>query len=125
MAVSNFTIALMTALLLGATTDYAIFSLAGYHEGRRRGLTAEHSLELAARRTNPILVASALTIAAAATAMGFAELGLFRAAGPPIVVAILIALAVSLTVPYSATWQHSTTSPPRSPHCPKSPTCAS
>ena len=99
MAVSNFTIALMTAMVLGATTDYAIFVLGGYHEGRRSGRSVDAALAGAARRVNEIIVASGLTIAMAASAMAFAELGMFRAAGPPIVVAMVVAVAVALTVP--------------------------
>lgn len=101
LAVSNFTIALMTAIVLGATTDYAIFILAGYHEGRRRDLSVADSLAMAATKVNGILVGSVLTIAAAATAMGFAQLGLFRASGPPLVVAMIMTLAVALTLPYA------------------------
>jgi RND superfamily putative drug exporter len=33
--------------------------------------------------------------------MGFTELGMFKAAGPPIAIAIVIALAVSMTLPYA------------------------
>lgn len=101
LTVSNFTIALMTAMLLGAATDYAIFILAGYHEGRRRGLPVPDALGLAGEKVSGILIASMLTIAAAATAMGFTELGMFRAAGPPIAIAIVIALAISMTLPYA------------------------
>lgn len=101
LTVSNFTIALMTAMLLGAATDYAIFILAGYHEGRRKQMSVDGSLSYAGSRVSGILIASMLTIAAAATAMGFTELGMFKAAGPPIAIAIVIALAVSMTLPYA------------------------
>lgn len=101
LTVSNFTIALMTAMLLGAATDYAIFILAGYHEARRSGLSVPDALGYAGSRVSGILIASMLTIAAAATAMGFTELGMFKAAGPPIAIAIVIALAVSMTLPYA------------------------
>lgn len=101
LTVSNFTIALMTAMLLGASTDYAIFILAGYHEGRRKQLSVNDALAYAGSRVSGILIASMLTIAAAATAMGFTELGMFKAAGPPIAIAIVIALAVSMTLPYA------------------------
>lgn len=101
MTVSNMTIALMTAMLLGAATDYAIFILAGYHEGRRSGLPVPDALARAGQKVSGILIASMLTIAAAATAMGFTQLGMFRAAGPPIAVAIVLALAVSMTLPYA------------------------
>ncbi|MBI3223710.1 MAG: MMPL family transporter [Mycolicibacterium cosmeticum] len=101
LTVSNFTIALMTAMLLGAATDYAIFILAGYHEGRRKGLPVPDALARAGEKVSGILIASMLTIAAAATAMAFTELGMFRAAGPPIAIAIVIALAISMTLPYA------------------------
>lgn len=101
LTVSNFTIALMTAMLLGAATDYAIFILAGYHEGRRKKLPVIDALGYAGSRVSGILIASMLTIAAAATAMGFTQLGMFKAAGPPIAIAIVVALAVSMTLPYA------------------------
>jgi RND superfamily putative drug exporter len=101
LVVSNFTIALMTAMLLGATTDYAIFILAGYHEGRRKKVPVIDALAQAGQKVSGILVASMLTIAAAATAMAFTQMGMFRAAGPPIAIAIVIALAVSMTLPYA------------------------
>ncbi|MBB5163837.1 MMPL family transporter [Mycobacterium sp. AZCC_0083] len=101
LVVSNFTIALMTAMLLGATTDYAIFILAGYHEARRKKLPVIDALGQAGQKVSGILVASMLTIAAAATAMAFTQMGMFRAAGPPIAIAVVIALAVSMTLPYA------------------------
>ncbi|MBN7534178.1 MMPL family transporter [Mycobacteroides abscessus subsp. abscessus] len=99
--VSNFTISLMTALLLGAATDYAIFIVASYHEGRRAKLSVSQALRQGSSKVNGILAASALTIAVAASAMAFTELGMFKAAGPPIAIAIVLALAVSLTLPYA------------------------
>ncbi|MEZ0051043.1 RND superfamily putative drug exporter [Mycobacterium sp. MAA66] len=101
LTVSNFTIALMTAMLLGAATDYAIFILSGYHEARRSQLPVGDSIAQAGQRVSGILVASMLTIAAAATAMGFTQLGMFKAAGPPIAIAIVVGLAVSMSLPYA------------------------
>ncbi|MCF8588419.1 MMPL family transporter [Gordonia liuliyuniae] len=97
--VSNFTIAIMTALVLGAVTDYAIFTLSSYQEARRQGLPVGDAVASASGRTAPILVASALTIAAACTSMAFTSIGMFRTAGPPTAIAVLIALAVALTLP--------------------------
>lgn len=97
--VSNFTIAIMTALVLGAVTDYAVFTLSSYHEARRNGLPVGRAVESASGRTAPILVASASTIAVACTAMAFTSIGMFRTAGPPTAIAIVIALAVALTLP--------------------------
>ena len=101
LTVSNFTIALMTAMLLGAATDYAIFILSGYHEARRNQLSVIDSISRSGQRVSGILVASMLTIAAAATAMGCTQLGMFKAAGPPIAIAIVVGLAVSMSLPYA------------------------
>ena len=101
LSVSNFTIAIMTALVLGAGTDYAIFSIANYHRTRRRGADVEASVVAASTHTGPILIASALTIAAACTSMVFTKIGMFVTAGPPTAIAILVTLAIALTVPTS------------------------
>lgn len=98
-SISNFTIAIMTALVLGAVTDYAIFTLASYHEARRRGIPVGDAVATASGRTAPVLVASALTIAVAAGSMVFTEIGMFRTAGPPTAIAILMVLALALTLP--------------------------
>jgi RND superfamily putative drug exporter len=98
LSISNFTIALTTAMVLGAGTDYGIFVLANYHEGRRRGLAVDAAVARAGGRTAGIIVASALTIAGAGMAMIFTKVGMFRTAGPPIALAIAITAAVSFTL---------------------------
>lgn len=98
LSVSNFTIALATAMVLGAGTDYGIFLLANYHEGRRRGVDVTEAVAGSGARTAAIIIASALTIAGAGSAMVFTEIGMFRTAGPPIALAIAITAAVSLTL---------------------------
>lgn len=99
LSISNFTIAIMTALVLGAVTDYAIFTLAAYQEGRRHRLPVGEAVAAASGRTGPILVASALTIAAASASMIFTKIGMFKTAGPPTAIAILAVLALALTLP--------------------------
>uniref|UniRef100_UPI003D8CCA97 MMPL family transporter n=1 Tax=Gordonia sp. B7-2 TaxID=3420932 RepID=UPI003D8CCA97 len=100
-SISNFTVAIMTALVLGAGTDYAIFAISSYHEGRRRGSSVGDATARAVGRTAPILVASACTIAAACTAMAFTKIGMFTTAGPPTALAVVITLLVSLTAPFA------------------------
>ncbi|MDF0529929.1 MMPL family transporter [Tsukamurella sp. 8F] len=97
--VSNFSIAIMTAMVLGASTDYAIFAVAGFHEGRRRGLPADESAVAASQRVTRIIVASALTIAAASGAMIFCKVGIFVTAGMPTAISIAVSCLVALTVP--------------------------
>ncbi|MUL82708.1 MULTISPECIES: MMPL family transporter [unclassified Mycolicibacterium] len=98
LSVSNFTIALVTAMVLGAGTDYGIFLLANYHEGRRRGMSVDDSVARSGAHTAGIVIASALTIAGAGMAMVFTKIGMFRTAGPPIALSIAITMAVSLTL---------------------------
>lgn len=98
LSVSNFSIALATAMVLGAGTDYGIFLLANYHEGRRRGLPVDDAVARSGARTAGIIIASALTIGGAGMAMVFTKVGMFRTAGPPIALAIAITLAVSVTL---------------------------
>ena len=97
-SVSNFTIALATAMVLGAGTDYGIFLLANYHEGRRRGLAVDDAVARSGAHTAGIVIASALTIAGAGLAMVFTKIGMFRTAGPPIALSIAITMAISLTL---------------------------
>lgn len=99
LSISNFTIAIGTALVLGAGTDYAIFAIAAYHEGRRRGIPAREAAAYSSLKMSTILVASALTIAAACCSMAFTEIGMFRTAGPPTAIAVAVTLLVALTVP--------------------------
>ncbi len=96
--VSNFTIALMTAMVLGAGTDYAIFLVAGFHDARRAKQNSDDAVATASAKVSGILIASALTIAAAACAMIFTQVGMFKTAGPPTAIGIGITLAVSLTL---------------------------
>ncbi|MGL6233737.1 MAG: MMPL family transporter [Segniliparus sp.] len=99
--ISNFTISLMTAMILGGVTDYAIFAVAAYHEARRDELPVVDAVARSAAKTSPIVVASVLTIAAAALSMVFAEVGMFKTAGPPIAIGIGLGLFVASTLPYA------------------------
>ncbi|BBZ38428.1 MMPL/RND family transporter [Mycobacterium conspicuum] len=96
--VSLFSVALMAALTLGAGTDYTIFFIGRYHEGRRRGVTPARALTDAYRAVAPVVIGSALTIASALAALGFAEVGMFRSTGIPCAVAILVVMAAALTL---------------------------
>ena len=70
--VSLFSVALLAAMMLGAGTDYAIFLIGRYREGRVRGLAPDESLVGAYRGVSPVIVGSALTIAAALSCLSFA-----------------------------------------------------
>lgn len=96
--VSIFSVALMSAMVLGAGTDYAIFVIGRYHENRRAGLPTEESLIGAYCRVAPVVAASALTIAAALACLVFSKVSLLRSAGIPCSIGVLTAMAASLTL---------------------------
>jgi putative drug exporter of the RND superfamily len=96
--VSVFSVALMAAMTLGAGTDYGIFLIGRYHEGRRRGVTQTQSLTDAYRAIAPVVIGSALTVAVALACLGFAKVGMFRSAGIPCAVGILVTMGAALTL---------------------------
>ena len=96
--VSLFSVALMAAMTLGAGTDYAIFLIGRYHEGRRRGVAPGQALIEAYRAVAPVVIGSALTVSVALGCLGFAKVGMFRSAGIPCAIGILVTMAAALTL---------------------------
>lgn len=96
--VSLFTVALIAAMILGAGTDYAIFLIGRYHEGRRRGIDPAAALAAAYRGVAPVIIGSGLTIAAALSCLSLARISMFRSAGIPCAIGVLVVMAASLTL---------------------------
>ncbi|WP_420891223.1 RND family transporter [Mycobacterium riyadhense] len=96
--VSLFSVALMAAMTLGAGTDYGIFLIGRYHEGRRRGVAPTRALSEAYRAVAPVVVGSALTVSVALASLGFAEVSMFRSTGIPCAIAILVTMTAALTL---------------------------
>ncbi|OBJ84068.1 hypothetical protein A9W96_27355 [Mycobacterium sp. 1245852.3] len=96
--VSIFCENLLASVTLGAVTNYGIFMVGRYHEQRRRGLDPDSALATAYESVGPVIVASALTIALALSALSCADLGLLRSAGIPCAVSILIGMLAALTL---------------------------
>jgi RND superfamily putative drug exporter len=88
----------IVVLLFGVVTDYAIFFLSCV---RRRIADGEDAHTAAGRGTAellPIIVTAGLTVVGASAALVVAELGFFQAFGPGMAMAILIGLAVGVTL---------------------------
>lgn len=96
--VSLFSVALIAAMLLGAGTDYAIFLIGRYHEGRRGGIDSATALQRAYRGVAPVIVGSALTMAVALACLNLAEVGMFRSVGMPCAIGILTGMLAALTL---------------------------
>lgn len=96
--VSQFTIAFMTAVLLGAGTDYTVFLVSRYHEQRRQGVAPEKAIVHATGSIGRVILASAATVALAFAAMVFARLVTFAALGPACAISVLIGFLATITL---------------------------
>ncbi|HET7171987.1 MAG TPA: MMPL family transporter [Gaiellales bacterium] len=89
---------LMVALVLGIVTDYTIF----YASTMRRLVTSGVPRVEAARRATamitPIVLAGGVILAASLAALQVAQLSFFRAVGPGLAAAVLVALAAAMTL---------------------------
>jgi len=95
--VSTYTGAFLTALVLGAGTDYTIFLISRFHEAMRAGEDARSAVITSVRRIGPVVVASGFTVIIGSAAMIFTKLALFHTSGPAIAVAVFVTLLVGLT----------------------------
>ncbi|OHV04502.1 hypothetical protein BKN37_09720 [Mycobacterium talmoniae] len=96
--VSLFTVALIAAMILGAGTDYAIFLIGRYHEGRRRGIDPAGALTAAYRGVAPVIVGSATTMAVALACLNLAQISMFRSTGIPCAIGVLVGMLAALTL---------------------------
>ncbi len=96
--VSIFSVMLLAAIVLGAGTDYAVFLLSGYHQGRRQGKSSHESIVASATQTSGIIVASGLTVAASCAVMSATQIVLFRTTGLPCSIGVIVAVLAALTL---------------------------
>ncbi|WP_418002840.1 RND family transporter [Mycobacterium sp. PDNC021] len=96
--VSEFTVAFMTAILLGAGTDYTVFLISRYHEQRRADIAPPQAAIYATASIGRVILASAATVALAFLAMTFAKLSVFAALGPACAVAVMVGFLATITL---------------------------
>src|SRR6202008_4556805 len=68
---SALTIALMTAMIVGAATDYAVFLISRYHEYIRSGSDSDGAVQQALSSIGKVVAASAATVAVTFLGMVF------------------------------------------------------
>ncbi len=103
---SQFTIAFMTAILLGAGVDYSVFFISRFHERLRQGMDPDDAIVDAAASIGRVILASAATVALAFLAMLLAKLSAFASVGPACAVAVVVggfAATVTLLPPLLST----------------------
>jgi RND superfamily putative drug exporter len=88
----------LVALLLGLTTDYAVFFLSGARGRLTEGATRVEAAQQSARSVLPITVTAGLIVAVGSGSLVIGNLGFFRAFGPGMAVTVLVTLAVTVTL---------------------------
>lgn len=98
LGVSSLTIALMTAMIFGAGTDYAVFLISRYHEHLRSGVDSDLAVQRALNSVGEVIAASAATVAVTFFGMIFTRLPAFTSIGPALAISIGIAFLAAITL---------------------------
>jgi putative drug exporter of the RND superfamily len=89
---------LLTALVLGAGTDYGLFLLFRYRENLAAGMSTDDAILTAGHRVGRSITFSALTVICALLSLLWASFGLYRGVGPGLAIGIAIVLVVDVTL---------------------------
>lgn len=96
--ISSHALNILVALVMGATTDYAIFYLGRYLEARQQGLSRADSWFTSVSHTSHIVLGSGLAISGATLCLTLTRLDYFRTLGPPCAMSMVIAVIGGLTL---------------------------
>ncbi len=89
---------ILTVLVFGAGTDYALLLVARYREELRRHADRHEAMAFALHRATPAVVASAMTVVLGMLCLLVAEMNSTAGLGPVAAVGIVVALAVMVTL---------------------------
>jgi len=98
LVVSSQSTGILTVLVFGAGTDYALLIVARYREELRRHADRHAAMAVALRRASPALVASAATVAAGMLCLVAADSNATSGMGPVAAIGVVVTLAVTLTL---------------------------
>lgn len=97
LSISSQTIVFLTAMMVGAGTDYAVFLIGRYHDYVRMGREPDAAVIQAMGSIGKVIAASAATVAVTFLGMVFTRLPVFATVGVPLAVAIGIAFLAAVT----------------------------
>ncbi len=98
MGLSTFAVNLLTALAIAAGTDYAIFMVGRYQEGRERKLDREAAYYDTFAGVSKVVLGSGLTIVGALACLHFTRLPYFSSLAFPCAVGLLVVVAAGVTL---------------------------
>ena len=89
---------ILTVLVFGAGTDYALLLVARYREELRRHEDRHEAMALALHRAGPAIIASAATVAVGMSCLTLAELNSTSGLGPVAALGIVVGLLAMMTL---------------------------
>ncbi len=89
---------ILTVLVFGAATDYALLLIARYREELHRHENRHEAMALALHRAGPAIIASAMTVILGMLCLLIAELNSTRSLGPVAAIGIGVGLLVMITL---------------------------
>jgi RND superfamily putative drug exporter len=89
---------LLTVLIFGTGTDYALLLIARYREELRRHEDRHEAMAVALRRAGPAIIASGTTVALSLLCLLVAELNSTKSFGPVMAIGVAAALATMITL---------------------------
>jgi len=98
LVVNKQTSFILTVLVFGAATDYALLLTSRYREELRRHEDRHEAMAEALRRSGPAIIASAATVAVSLTLLMLATLNSTQGLGPACAVGILVGLLAMVTL---------------------------
>jgi putative drug exporter of the RND superfamily len=98
LTVNAMSVGILTVLVFGAGTDYALLLVARYREELRRHEDRHQAMQVALRRASPAIIASASTVILGLLCLTFAETNSTSGLGPVAAIGVVVALATMLTL---------------------------
>jgi len=98
LGVSNQAIILLSAMIAGAGTDYAVFLISRYHDYVRLGESSDDAVRRALLSIGKVTTASAATVGLTFLGISFARMGVFSTVGVSSAVGVGVAFLASVTL---------------------------
>jgi RND superfamily putative drug exporter len=89
---------ILTVLVFGAGTDYALLLTARYREELRRHANRHEAMAIALRRAGPAIIASGGTVVLAMLTLTVASLNSTKSLGPVLAIGVVVAMIAMLTL---------------------------
>lgn len=98
LGVSNQAIILLSAIIAGAGTDYAVFLISRYHDFLRQGESSDDAVRQALVSVGKVITASAATIGVTFLGISFARMGVFATVGVSSAIGVGVAFLAAVTL---------------------------